>query len=173
MDKDKISEVQKKLLEMNKVIIKLDPAIRNAAFEVMVPYYFEEKSAQPPKGEENPKGGKGAASGKTVDTHDLGSFISGFDHERPKDNVMLLVAWLYSQYGAYSIQAKEMRELAGTCGLVIPNRSDNTMRQAKDKGKSLFSQHGKGWKPTVSGELYLKNTYGVKKGNKPFSKDSQ
>jgi len=84
---------------------------------------------------------------------------------------MLLAAWLYSQYGAYPVEAKEIKEFADECGLVIPNRSDNTMRQAKDKGKSLFNQQGKGWKPTVSGELYLKNTYNVKKGNKELPKE--
>ena len=167
MDKN---EVQSKLLEMNKIIAKLDPAIRNAAFEIMTPYYFEDQPVSESKPVVKPKGGKRKTSTKESDTSDLGEFISGFEHEKPKDNVMLLAACLYSQYGAYPIQAKEIKDLGNACGLVIPNRSDNTMRQAKDKGKSLFNQQGKGWKLTVSGELFLKNTYGVKKGSKPIPK---
>lgn len=166
MDKD---EVQKKLLEMNELITKLDPAIRSAAFEIMTPYWFDDIPVV--KKTKKPKTEKGETKEKEVDTTDLGSFISDFEHDKPKDNVMLLVAWLYSQYGAYPIQAKEIKELGDACGLVIPNRADNTMRQAKDKGKSLFNQQGKGWKLTVSGELYLKSTYSVTKGNKPAPKD--
>lgn len=40
MNKEKIAEVQSKLREINETIAKLDPAIRSAAFEIMVPYYF-------------------------------------------------------------------------------------------------------------------------------------
>lgn len=171
MDKKKIEEVHSKLIEINKLIEKLDPAIRSAAFDIITPYYFDEISSATPKFDQEPKDKGKATKEKEVGTSDLGEFIGQFEHDKPKDNVLLLAAWLYSQYGAYPIQAKEIKELADDCGLVIPNRSDNTMRQAKDKGKSLFTQQGKGWKPTVSAELFLKNTYGVKKGNKAISKE--
>jgi len=46
MDKKNIDEVQSKLLEMNKTIAKLDPEIRSSAFEIMVPYYFDDQSSQ-------------------------------------------------------------------------------------------------------------------------------
>ena len=84
---------------------------------------------------------------------------------------MLLVAWLYGIYGVYPITAKEIKELGDSCGLVIPARPDNTMRKAKKNGKSLFSQQGKGWQLTVSGEMFLKEAYKVKKGNKPLPKE--
>ena len=84
---------------------------------------------------------------------------------------MVLVAWLYSHYGAYPISPKEIQELGDSCGLVIPNRPDNTMRQAKCDGKGLFQQQGKGWRLTVSGELNMKNQFKVKKGNKPLPKE--
>lgn len=171
MNKEKVAEVQSKLLEINKTISKLDPAIRSAAFEIMVPYYFDDRPVKKSKSDDQIKGDKGTSQEREVDTTDLGAFISSFEHDKPKDNVMLLVAWLYSQYGAYPIQVKEIKELADACGLVIPNRSDNTMRGAKDKGKGLFNQQGRGWKLTVSGELYMNNTYNVKKGNKPVPKD--
>lgn len=171
MNKEKIAEVQSKLREINETIAKLDPAIRSAAFEIMVPYYFGDQPVQKSKGGDKAKGNREAPSEKEAGTSDLGAFIGDFEYDKPKDNVMLLVAWLYSQYGTYPVQAKEIKELADACGLVIPNRADNTMRGAKDKGKALFNQQGKGWKLTVSGELYMKNTYNVKKGNKPVPKD--
>lgn len=171
MDKERTAEIQSKLLEMNKLIAKLDPTIRAAAFDIMVPYYFEDKPAARKTKEDKTKAGGGASSMEDVDVSDLGAFLKNFEHAKPADNVMLLVAWLYSQYGAYPIQAKEIKELSDASGLVIPNRADNTMRQAKDKGKGLFSQQGKGWKLTVSGELFVKDTYKVKKGNKTIPKD--
>ena len=171
MDKNKVDEMQSKLLEMNKVISKLDSAIRSAAFEIMIPYYFDEIPFKEVDAVQKPKGNKQKSAAKDVDTSDLGAFLENFEHDKPKDNVMLLVAWLYSQYGAYPIHASEIKELSDASGLVIASRSDNTMRQAKDKGKGLFNQQGKGWKPTISGELYLKNTFSVKKGNKTLPKD--
>jgi hypothetical protein len=102
---------------------------------------------------------------------ELAAFISSYDHKKPADNVMLLAAWLYSSYGGHPITAKEIKELGDSCGLVVPSRPDNTMRQAKNKGKSLFNQQGKGWQPTVSGEIYFKEHYKVKKGTKPIHKD--
>lgn len=172
MDKETTAEIQSKLLEMNKLIAKLDPAIRGAAFEIMIPYYFEDEPVARKTKEDKTKEGEGKPSKDDVDVSNLGAFLENFEHAKPADNVMLLVAWLYSQYGAYPIQAKEIKELSDASGLVIPHRPDNTMRQAKDKGKGLFSQQGKGWKLTVSGELFVKNTYTVKKGNKSIPKDS-
>jgi len=171
MDKRKVEEVHSKLLEINKLIEKLDPAIKSAAFDILTPFYFDELPSPRSKSSEKQKVEAKKPKEKEVDTSDLGEFITQFEHVKPKDNVMLLAAWLYSQYGAYPIQAKEIKELADACGLVIPSRADNTMRQAKDKGKSLFTQQGKGWKPTVSAELFLKNIYGVKKGNKTIPKE--
>lgn len=84
---------------------------------------------------------------------------------------MVLVAWLYSQYGVYPITSKELKELGDSCGLTIPNRPDITLRQAKASGKNKFTQQGKGWKLTVSGELALKETYSVTKGTTPLPEE--
>jgi len=169
MDKEKVKAT---LLEMNDLISKLDPAIRESAFEVMIRYYFEDAPARLTLMQSQTQPASSQPQGSpSPDISDIGSFISSFDHDKPKDNVMLLVAWLYSNYGAYPIQAKEIRELGDACGLVTPGRADNTMRAAKNNGKSLFNQQGKGWKLTVSGEFYLKETYNVAKGNKEIPKD--
>jgi len=172
MDKKDIGEIKSKLLEINQLISQLDPSIRASAFEVLAPYYFSHIPPPPParSGTGNPSAGSPGA-GSAPDTCDLGEFISSFDSDKPADNVMLLVAWLYSNYGLYSIPPKEIKELGDSCGLIVPARPDNTMRQAKKNGKTLFSQQGKGWQPTVSGEMFLKETYKVKKGKKPVPKE--
>lgn len=170
MKSPKIDEAKANLLEINDVVKQLEESLRATAIQVLVPMYFPDTS----------KHGKpttiGTTDNKAVepelhDTDDLGNFIASFEQSRPAENVMLLVAWLYSHYGAYPMSTKEIQELGDSCGLVIPNRPDNTMRTAKSDGKTLFQQQGKGWRLTVSGELYMKNQFNVKKGNKPLPKE--
>lgn len=167
MSNKRLEDVKKKLFEMNEIISKLDPTIRAAAFDILQPEYFE-TPAVPPK---NDTRKKEAAARPGTHPDDLGKFISAHEQTKPADNVTLLAAWLYSHYGSYPITAKEIKELGDTCGLLTPRRSDNTMRQARHKGKALFIRNGKGWKPTITGEIYFNETYGVKKGNKPLPKE--
>ena len=166
---DKKKEAKAALVEINELLVKLDPSIRATASEILRPLYFVEEQAQAKRRnvskEGEPSGeDEGAPS-------ELADFIASHDQKKPADNVTLLAAWLYSTYGLYPITAKEIKELGDSCGLIVPNRSDNTMRQAKNKGKSLFNQQGKGWQPTVSGEIYFKETYKVKKGTKALPKE--
>jgi len=165
-----LEDMKQKLFEMNEIISKLDPAIRAAAFDILQSQYFGAPVAatQQKKGK---TGNKQAVEKLDDPPNDLPQFISTYQHKKPADNVMLLAAWLYSTYGSYPIAAKEVKELGDACGLITPARSDNTMRQAKDKNKSLFNQQGKGWKPTIAGELFFKEKYNVKKGNKPLPQE--
>ncbi|MBI5674055.1 MAG: hypothetical protein HZC50_12645 [Nitrospirae bacterium] len=171
MDKKSIEELKAKLLEISEFVAKLDPSMRAAAFEMLRLRYFGEKATQKPKDEDdNEQSNAGTETGKDAPT-ELADFIKAYEHKKPADNVLLLAAWLYSTYGVYPMTVKEIKELGDSCGLVIPGRPDNTMRQAKRNGKSLFNQQGKGWQPTVSGETSLKEAYKVKKGNKAIPKD--
>jgi hypothetical protein len=168
MDKNNVEEAKAALMEINVLMVQLDPSIRMAAFEILRPYYFggkqiEQKTEEQASEQDRNAGDQPAPSG-------IAEFISSYDHKKPADNVTLLAAWLYSTYGAYPITAKELKELGDACGLILPGRPDNTMRQAKNNGKALFNQQGKGWQPTVSGEIFLKGQYKVKKGTKPAPK---
>lgn len=166
-----LTEAKEKLLEINELIKQLDESMRTAALEVLLPLYFSGAGELPKKVHRDiQEDGKTSVS-EPPDTSDLGNFIASYETSKPADNVMLLVAWLYSHYGVYPIATKEIQELGDSCGLVIPTRPDNTMRQAKSDGKGLFHQQGKGWRPTVSGELFLKNKFNVKKGNTPLPKE--
>lgn len=159
-----------KIKEINAVIKDLDPAIKEQARDVLFAIAFE--NAEYPSETKAPAKNKAHEEKQTKQptkgkSSDKGGFFSSFDHSAPKDNVNLIAAWLYSQHGVYPISAKEMKDVASSVGLVIPTRSDNTMRQAKKNGKALYRQNGKGWEPTVTGELFFKESYSVTKGSQP------
>jgi hypothetical protein len=156
-----IEELKTKILEFNEFIKTLDPTVREAAFNVLCANIISPGTASYSQTTSEALSPELTAFGST---DEIGSFISQYEHDKPKDNVMLLVAWLYSQYGSYPITAKEIKTLADEIGLIIPERADNTMRSAKHNGKTLFTQQAKGWKLTVAGELRLKDVYAVKKG---------
>ena len=86
---------------------------------------------------------------------------------RPSENVNLIAAHLYSQYGAQPFKLDDIRNKANEVGITIPTSLNMTLKQAKRKGKALYQHTGRNeYKPTVNGELYFKNTYHVKKGTK-------
>ncbi len=165
MDRETIDKVKKKLLEINETISSLDPEIRAAAFDILAPYYFDKVPQKRPakklKVEDEVKE-------EHVETDDMDTFFNAHDHKQPKNNVILIAAWLYQQHGVVAISSKMIKDIANATGLIVPNRPDNTMRQAKKSGKSLFNKQGSGWQLTVSGQTFIRKTYGVKKGNKPL-----
>ncbi|UYV13876.1 MAG: hypothetical protein NCW75_06200 [Phycisphaera sp.] len=164
MNDDRINDAKKKLGEINKVIAGFDDSIRAAAFEILVPLYFDdyESDEDTHRSKKDP-----AARGATSVPGDPATFFNKHDHDKPKDNVHLICAWIYSQYGVTPITPVDIREYANDAGLTIPDRPDNSMRTAKKDGKNLYRQKNSGWQLTVKGEAYANETYGVKKGNKP------
>ena len=159
MDKKAFSEVQERLLEVNKVIAKLDPSIRVPAFDFLKPYissgaiapHVESKKApvdQPPSG-------------------DVTELIQKHGDGKPHENVNLLAAIWFDEYGSNPFSIDHIRKEADSAGLTIPARPRMTLKQAKEKGKSLYVSGGRGlFKPTVIGEAFFKTTYGVRKGTK-------
>lgn len=164
MDKKPIEETKKKLLEINAMISDLDPAIRSAAFDILVPLYFADADESRPR-QRADKSRKSSGAAEPSDV--LEKFFEEFTSEKPDDNVHLIAAWLYSQFGVFPITRKDVEDLATSIGLTIPERPDKTMGTAKYNKKSLYHKQNKGWQLTVHGEGYLKKTYNVKKGNKP------
>ncbi|MCK4872855.1 MAG: hypothetical protein KAS72_09035 [Phycisphaerales bacterium] len=158
------------IIDINKTVTKLDEAVRARAFEILTDIAFDGVPGTPPgkKKKKSPTStspGNGKSGGAT---DDLGEFISKSGQDKPSDNVKLLVAWLYSQYGKYSMSMDSIRELADESGLTLPNRIDMTIKSAKDKGKLLFrSTKRSHYQLTTQGELYVKQTYNVGKGTKP------
>lgn len=158
MDTDKIKEAKKWLAEIDKTVKQFDPAIRASAFELLAPLYF---GASLNHGQTNSNSRK-ADHG---DSDDKGAFFVAHGDGEPHQNVLLIAAWLYSQFGKTPITRAHIDAEAAETGLTVPDRPDVTMRAAKHDGKNLFRQRGKGWELTVSGEVRVKELFGVRRGN--------
>lgn len=166
MDKEKFQERIKKIKEVDEFIKTLDSSIRETAFKLLEDYITGRKR------KETHIEGEGSTvfdTGGVVipDESTKENFFSQFDHEKPSDNALLIAAYHYSQFGTAVLTIKETKEIADSVGITIPNRVDVTFKGAKKNQKSLFQTVGKGkFKPTVHGEKYFKETYGVTKGTK-------
>lgn len=167
MDKKQFAQIEERLLEVNKVIEKLDESIRVAAFEFLRPYIAGGTITLPkPKGGDDHGGGDDDA--EPASSGDLEDLVKNHSDLKPNENAKLLSAHWYSIYGSAPFKTKWIEQAAADAGLTIPNSVDMTFRQAKEKGKLLYQALGKGGllKPTVVGEHYLKTTFKVKKGTK-------
>jgi len=159
LDKKAFSELQERLLDVNRVITKLDSSIRVAAFDFLKPYISSGKLAvsadlhRPPTEETPPS--------------DVAALIQKHSEGKPHENVNLLAAIWFSEHGSHPFSLDYLREQATSTGLTIPAKPRMTLVQAKEKGKKLYGPAGRGvFKPTVIGEAFLKTTYGVRKGTR-------
>ena len=169
MDETTFKDRVKKLNEINKVVEKLDPAIRGQAFALLEDYVGAGKITP-----RRPEGGKEKDHEQTepaADPDDLEEALEGFvaklEAGTPADNAQALAAFHYSRYGKAAFTTAEIQRLANQGGLTIPDRSDKTFKVAKVNKKALFRQDGRSFTPTVNGETHFKNTYKVKKGKRP------
>ena len=170
-----LESVTKEILEINKTIAKLDPAIRGRAFEILADAAFGagKSSGGPPAGSGRHRKTGDPSSGKPAAPSGMEEFFSEYEHDKPAENCRLISAWLYSQYGKSPFTAAQMKDIADETGITIPDRPDMTMKGAKHSKKALYRQKGKAFELTVTGEAYVKETYGVRKGNKtPPSEES-
>jgi hypothetical protein len=159
-----LADVKRKLKEINAIVVDLDPSIRVAAFDFLVPLVFANCPAQKEPGtpaRTRPKDDDDKSVGRE-------DFFSKTSHDKPADNVHHIAAWLYSEHGVVEISRQMLSDIADDVGLTIPERPDNTMRSAKNDGKVLYRQKNSGWQLTVHGETYVKTTYDVRKGKKPL-----
>ena len=157
MNESTLKEKTKRLLEVNEIIKKLDETIRPAAFSLLQGYVSG--GAIPERESQN------SSSAQDNDAGGREEFFSKFSHDKPADNVKLLSAYLYSQYGTSPFSMEEIKKLANDVGVTVPGRPDMTFVAALEDGKHLFQRGGRGeFRPTVYGEAYFKKTYQVSKG---------
>jgi len=167
LDKKAFSEIEERLLEVNKVITKLDSSIRVAAFDFLKPYITDGVIKTPKALHEHAAEDDGAGSTSSGDLETLvTTYGSG---KKPSENARLLTAWWFSQHGSAPFSVKWIKETGDSTGLTLPARPAMTFRAAKVGGKDLYNAVGKGglFKVTVVGEPFLKATYKVRKGTKP------
>lgn len=158
MNADEFTRRVDRIREVNEVIKGLDPEIRAEAFNLLKGYIT---------GGPDEPGGLEGQTPKEVSPSSKKQFFSKFDHEKPADNAFMIAAYHYSQYGNKSISTKEVKDIAADVGLTIPDRVDRTFKVAQRKNKKLFQSAGRGkYRPTVSGESFLREEYKVSKGTK-------
>ena len=173
MDESSFKELSDKLVEIGKVIEKLPTEIREDAFRILQgyatgkPYVAAKSDTQ--TGQDFPSNDNSKFS-----SQDQEGFFMSHDHEKPADNVKLITAYLYDNYGTETFTTDEIKEIASNVGITIPSRPDATLNQATYKGKGLFNKVGRGkYKITVNGESFLKTTYQVKKGTQKKQASSE
>jgi hypothetical protein len=161
MDNKTFEERTARLNEVAKIIEKIPDEIRHDAFQLLKDYVTGQKST--PSGKTN----SGNTDIEPVNIESKRDFFAQYDNGKPADNVKLLAAWFYNEYGTEAFSIDELREEADNVGITIPSRPDATIKTAAAKGKKLFNSAGRGkYKPTVHGETNLKELYSVKKGTK-------
>jgi len=159
MSEDHFVQVLRRLEQSGKVLEKLPSEVRLAAFNALVPSLVSDESDAPIDTQQHLplKKQSHSSSGEEL--------FSKFSHDKPADNVKLITAYLYSQYGSESFSLAEIRSWAKQVGLTIPGRPDMTIKAALDDGKKLYQSTGREkYAPTVHGEALLKKTYGISKG---------
>ena len=161
--------------EVEKAVLGLDESVRSAAFSVMRDYILEGTAADSSGGErqaarrtqDGSTAAQTKAGTKVVAPAGFNAFIDKFESEIPNENARAIAAHLYREYGIEPFSLEEVRDLATKGGVTIPSRIGMTFLQAKANTKKLFKRAGTGrFRPTVYGEAYFKETYGVKKGAK-------
>lgn len=158
MDKAVYEERVKRIKEVDSQIKTLDPAIRELSFKLLQAYITGEKQIAP---------ASDADSSADIPGSSGESILAKFSHDKPSDNVFLIVAEHFREYGSTAFGLDEIRQTATGVGLTISSRPDMTLKQATRNDKKLFVSAGTGkYKPTVHGEKFLKETYSVTKGTK-------
>ena len=164
MDNQTFKDRVSRLKEISTVVEKLPPEIRGAAFELLEAYVTGDTD-NTDSGRTTKK--QKAAHDRAGELSDPSDFFGQFENLKPADNVRLVAAYFYREYGAQAFGVDELQKLADEVGVTVPDRVDMTLVAAVEKGKKLFTRAGRGqFKPTVHGELHLKSEYKVKKGNK-------
>lgn len=165
MDEKQYNECVTRLVKVGKVIEKLPPEVRSAAFPLLESYIIatddDSTNSHSPK--------RVLKQTKKEDSKALSmeEFFGAFPHDKPSDNVKLIAAFHYREFGTEPFSVDEVRQISSDVGVTIPQRIDMTMEQATINGKKLFARAGAGkFKVTVHGEAYLKTSYAVSKGTK-------
>jgi len=154
MDDTRLEQIEARLKRANAIVEKLAPEIRADAFAVLRPYV--EGDLAPSHRTPAPKKG----------LSDRAQLLEAHGGSAPVDNVLLATAVWYSEYGSSPFTQDDIRTIIEEGGLTGPVRLDRTFdTTTKGKGRSLFRKVGPGrWVPSVPGETYFKETFGVSKG---------
>jgi hypothetical protein len=160
-----------RLEAIGKVLEKLPAEVRSDAFSLLRGYV--DGAELPPPAATKRKHKDDEHKRKEPEGDDSpGDFFSKFDHDEAADNVRLITAYFYREYGTQPFSVEEVQRTADKVGLTVPKRIDMTLVAATENGKKLYNRSGRGkFEITVHGEKHLKETYAVRKGTKRRAED--
>lgn len=165
MNDKKYNECIGRLDKIGKVLQMLPPEVRGAAFSLFEAYIMgnsDDLLVSSSSSKSKTPSSKIDSTNSSMET-----FFSAHAHDKPADNVKLMAAFHYKDFGTEPFLLEDLQRMASDVGLTIPKRIDMTLDQAKIQGRKLFARAGAGkFKVTVHGEAFLKSTYGVSKGTK-------
>jgi hypothetical protein len=163
MDKEAFKSTADRLREVNDVVKDLDEAIRLEAFALLRPYAAEHPRKVAPTPEDP---GQTQTESQGLVSHDEArAFLEEHHSDKPAENVKAIAALFYSRFGAQQFTAQEIVEVAHEAGVTVPSRVDVTLGSVTANKKALFSKVRSGvYKPSVHGEKYFKENFGVIKG---------
>jgi len=165
MTEQELIDRVKRLERLNEIVRGFDPLIRADAFKMLAPYAAAANAAQ--IANMDARAELAGTEDNCPDNATLDTFFSKRGAGKPAENVMLICAYLYSEYGTSPITAADINEIAKRVGLILPTRADMTMAQARRDGKALFRSEGEGkYRCTVYGESFLTENFNVTKGRK-------
>lgn len=165
MDEAEFKRRAARLEQIAKVLDKLPPEVRGAAFALLEDYAVG--TTEDPAPSRVQKKTPAASAHRLPVGASREQFFAAFDHDKPSDNVRLIAAFHYREFGIEPFAVDEVTQIASDVGITIPDRVDMTLVSATENGKKLFTRAGTGmFKVTVHGEAFLKATYSVTKGTK-------
>ena len=100
MDRKAFTDLAKRLEEVNGVVEKLDPAIRQDAFSLLKPYIDAVSVAPSGGGKTAEIGSDSSPEEAALDLNDAELFFTTHEGGKPAENAYLAAAYLYGQYGA-------------------------------------------------------------------------
>lgn len=168
-------EIAKRMKEVESVVLTLDESVRGAAFTMMESYILtgqNRKQRVPADVSEDLTNAVGREEDVQEEDDDVAAFFNDREIQKPAEAVYAVAAYFYSQYGSAPFTTKDVQDIADQVGLTVPDRLDNTLRNAGSNKKSVFKTKGGGWIPTTTGELVLKEKFDVKKGRKKRTADA-
>jgi len=167
VNKSKFEATASRIKEINDVIGALDETIRAAAFAVLRPYAdgdVAQGSVVNTEDRIDSSSGEDS-SALLVEADEARDFLSDHHSDKPAENVKAIAALVYKRFGTSAFTAEEVRNIAHEAGITVPDRVDVTLGGARVEKKALFQKQKSGvYKPTVHGERYFKEKFGVSKG---------
>ncbi len=146
--------------EINRAVKDLDPAIK----ESMAQSLWNVALGNAPIGSVRPKVNEGhGQSGpeignetRQVDVSTRGGYVKHKNPQTSGQRVVAIAGFYLEEKQTDIVTVEQIAEGISELGEPVPDRVDNTIRNASYEGKKLFQKVGEGWKLNYAGQELLK-----------------